>query len=287
MRIIDAHCHAWETWPYQPQVPDPITRGRIEQLIHEMDQLQVDKALVVCAQIQHNPRNNAYIAQQVHHFPQRLLQLLDLDSEWSDGYHLPGSLGRLRGILGEIRTLTDRKVAGFTHYLKQEDDGAWLFSEEGLEVFRYAEEHALLVSISSYPHQQAALRRLAQCCPSLTILCHHLGFYRYGKGNAEESLASILDSARLPNIYVKVSGFAYAAQLSWEYPYPEVVEVFNKLYDVFGPERLCWGSDYPVVRAFMTYRQSLEVVRTHCKFLGERELALILGGNLERLLRMD
>ena len=36
--IVDAHCHAWATWPYQPPVPDPESRGRIEQLLFEMDQ---------------------------------------------------------------------------------------------------------------------------------------------------------------------------------------------------------------------------------------------------------
>ena len=30
--IVDAHCHVWERWPYQPPVPDPDARARAEQL---------------------------------------------------------------------------------------------------------------------------------------------------------------------------------------------------------------------------------------------------------------
>ena len=29
--IIDAHCHAWTYWPYDPPVPDPESRGTIAQ----------------------------------------------------------------------------------------------------------------------------------------------------------------------------------------------------------------------------------------------------------------
>ena len=35
--IIDSHTHAWPRWPYQPPVPDDESRGKIEQLLHEMD----------------------------------------------------------------------------------------------------------------------------------------------------------------------------------------------------------------------------------------------------------
>ena len=49
--IVDSHCHAWRTWPYQPPVPDPEGRGTVEQLLFEMDGAGVDRAAVVCARI--------------------------------------------------------------------------------------------------------------------------------------------------------------------------------------------------------------------------------------------
>ena len=29
----DSHCHIWERWPYSPAVPDPTSRGTVEQLL--------------------------------------------------------------------------------------------------------------------------------------------------------------------------------------------------------------------------------------------------------------
>ena len=58
-------------------------------------------------------------------------------------------------------------------------------------------------------------------------------------------------------------------------------------YEHFGPYRMCWGSDYPVVRFFMTYRQALEAFRTHCTFVPEADKAWILGGTLAGLLARE
>jgi L-fuconolactonase len=276
--IIDSHCHAWETWPYRPAVPDPESRGRAEQLLHEMDAAGVDRAALVCAQIDHNPQNNAYISEMVHRYPGRLVQIADLDSEWSSTYHQPGAASRLREIAAKW------PLAGFTHYIKHEEDGAWLDSQEGQALFRAAAELHLFASLSCYPHQQAAIRRAAERFPQLPILCHHMGFVRRGQGSFEENLAEVLASARLPNISLKLSGFAYATQVQWEYPYEDVRPIVRAIYDAFGPRRLCWGSDYPVVRFYMTYRQSLEAFRTHCDFVPEAEKRLILGENIHRLL---
>ncbi len=276
--VVDSHCHAWTYWPYSPPVPDPRTCARVEQLLYEMDDCGVDQALVVCARIKHNPRNNEYIAAETALHPERLRQAADLDSEWSATYHRPGAARRLREMAARW------KIAAFTHYLRLEDDGAWLHSEEGLEVFKVAHELRLIASLACYPHQHAAVRRAAERVPQVPILIHHLGLVHLGNLSVGENLHQVLLSARLPNIYLKVSGFGYPAEQAWEYPYPAARETLRIEYEHFGPRRLCWGSDYPVVRYFMTYRQSLEVLRRHCDFIPAQEMGWITGGNLAALL---
>jgi L-fuconolactonase len=278
MTLIDSHCHAWAHWPYQAPVPDPEHRGRVEQLLHEMDANGVDRAVVICAQIEYNPENNAYVAEAAARYPSRLHPFSDVDCSWSSTYHQPGAADRLRGI-------TERwPIAGFTHYLDREDDGSWLYSEEGLAFFRVAEERGLIASIACQPHQQPAIRRVAERFPSVPILCHHLGLPGAGGGPDQEGLREVLASARLPNIYIKLSGFAYAAQVKWEYPYSDVQWIVRAEYEHFGPYRMCWGSDYPVVRFYMTYRQALEAFRIHCTFVPPADKEWILGGTLEHLL---
>src|ERR671917_398603 len=123
--IVDSHCHAWHTWPYQPPVPDPAGRAVVEQLLFEMDSNGVDRAVVVCARIDHNPDNNEYVAEAVRRHPDRLYQLADVDCRWTDTYQRPGAADRLAA------AVRAHGLRGFTHYVAQDDDGAWYDSDEG------------------------------------------------------------------------------------------------------------------------------------------------------------
>lgn len=276
--IIDSHCHAWARWPYQPPVPDPDTRGRIEQLLFEMDQNGVDRAVLVCARIDHNPDNNEYVAEYVRAQPERLHQFADVDCSWWPTYHTPGAARRL------AETADALPIAGFTHYLDGKDDGSWLYSDEGLAFFREAVERKLIASISCQPHHHAALRRVAQAFPSLPILVHHLGMVKVADPPPRTGLREVLASASLPNMYLKFSGFYYMTETKWDFPFTDTMWVVRALYEHYGPYRMCWGSDYPVVRPNMTYRQAIEALRTHCTFIPDADKAWILGKTLARLL---
>jgi L-fuconolactonase len=273
--ILDSHCHAWRVWPYPPLVPDETSRGTIDQLIYQMDGHGVDQAAVVCAAIENNPDNVEYVSFARSRYPGRILVVADLDCTWHETYHRAGSADRLRA-------LADRyQLAGFTHYLGSDNDG-WLASDEAEELFTAAEERALLVSLAGGPAWQADLRSLARRHPDVPVLCHHLGGVSASPDPA--GLQALTESASCPNIYVKVSGFHYASARGWDYPWPDAVQLFRQIFEAFGPERLCWASDFPASTRHCTYRQSLEVVRTHCSFLGPDDLSQILGGTLRRIL---
>ncbi len=278
--IVDSHCHAWERWPYEPSVPDHESRSAVEQLLYEMDLSGVDQATIVCAAIDHNPQNNTYVGRVVSEHPERLHQIADLDCHWSDTYHSAGAADRLR-------ELCDRfPIKGFTHYVRGDDDG-WLTSDDGLAMFAVATERGLLASIAAPPGWQRSLRAVAQRFESLPILCHHLAGLRPTDEHLHSSLREVMASAASPNILVKLSGFRYAAALPYDYPYSDVEWIIRTLYETFGPRRLCWGSNFPVERPFTTYRQTIEVLRTHSPFISDDDADLILGRTLAELLSGD
>ena len=270
--IVDSHSHAWSYWPYQPVVPDPESRGIVEQLLWEMDRNHVQRAVIVCAGIDHNEDNNNYVFDAVRRFPDRLIQFADVDCSWSKNYHLAGGSDRL------LEATKRYNLKGFTHYLKS--DVEWFESKEGNSFFKVAAEQNLIVSLALGSIWQESLRTLARRYSSVNFLCHHMAGARAGDDNLDE----ILRSAEVDNIYIKLSGFHYVSRRSWDYPYPDVNPIVRKIYSYFGGERLCWGSDYPVVRFNMTYRHALESFTTHCPFIGEADKIKILGGNMDRLL---
>jgi L-fuconolactonase len=275
--ILDSHCHAWRRWPYSPLVPDEDTRGTVDQLLHEMDLNGVARALVVCAAIENNPDNIEYAAFARERHPDRLHLVADLDCRWSSTYHEPGSADRLRA-LAERYELT-----GFTHYLDDQNDG-WLRSDEADELFELAAERRLIVSLGAAPSWQADLRLLAGRHPSVPVLCHSLGGVQAGDGVDSPELAEVLASAAVPSIYLKVAGLHYCSAQGWNHPWPDAIAALARLFDAYGPYRLCWGSDFPASTRYCTFRQSLEAVRTHCPFFTPEDRRLVLGETLLHVL---
>ncbi len=275
--IIDAHCHAWEIWPYQPAVPDPGQRARAERLLWEMDQAGVARAVLIAAGIDHNPRNNAYAAACAQSSAGRLSAFPAVDCRWEATHHTPGADQRLRAVALEF------DPAGFTHYLHEEADPAWLLSPDGLAFFAVAEELNLIVSLACGPLQIPTVTVLAERFPATPFLIHHLGRVKVEPFD-DHALQALLAAARAPNIHVKLSGFGYALSDGWDFPCRVTQPLVKALYDAYGPHRLCWGSDYPVSQRHMTYRQTLEIVRAHCHFIPAGDMHQVLGGTMASLL---
>jgi predicted TIM-barrel fold metal-dependent hydrolase len=272
--ILDGHCHAWLRWPYPPPVPDEAQRGTIDQLLYEMDANGVAQAMVVCAAIGANGDNLDYVASARESHRDRLHVVADLDCTWSSSYHQPGSADRLRA-------LDDRyELVGFTHYLRERNDG-WLLSDEADALFAAASQRGLLASFAVGPAWQADLRLIARRHADVPVLCHHLGDLRAGD---HAGLEEVVASAVVPSIYVKASGFHYVSERGWDHPWPDALFVLQRIFDAYGPSRLCWGSDFPASKRFCTFRQSLEAVRSHCGFLTAEDLRLVLGGTLQAVL---
>ena len=274
--IIDCHTHAWAYWPYTPTVPDPDSRGRIEQLLWEMDRNQVDQAVLVCANLEHNLDNNDYVAECVQRYPDRIIQFADVDCSWSSTYHTTGAADRL------AEAAEKYQLKGYTHYLGKVDD--WFESQEGQKFIEKTVELDLVASLAFMSEWHAPLRRIAKQYPTLKIMGHHMAGTRASEKPPHPNFQEVLKSAEVPNIYLKFSGFAYVSQVEWDYPYSDTYWMVRELYKHYGPDRLCWASDYPPVLWYMTYKQSLEALRTHCPFIPEEHTRRILGANMESLL---
>ena len=83
---------------------------------------------------------------------------------------------------------------------------------------------------------------------------------------------------------MKIPGFHYNNSDKFNFPYPESQILFQRIFEAFGASRLFWGSDFPASRDFLTYGQSLDVLREHCDFMSDSEMNRILGENLNELL---
>lgn len=277
---IDSHTHAWLRWPYSETVVDAGTRAGAEHLLEQMDENDVSRALIVCADIgpDENRPNHRFAQKARENFPGRFELVAELDSFWAPHHHRPGAPDRLDRALSEAPD-----AVGITHYATGPNDG-WFNTAEARLVFERLADRRMLASIAVPPNWLDDLFELAALVPGVNILLHHSGGYALGPG-LEDDLTTVCRGASLPNVFVKASGFHYIESARpWNFPFREVHESFRTILHAYGPDRLAWGSDFPASIGRVTYRQSIEMVLTAVSDLDDASRDAIFGGTMARLL---
>ena len=74
----------------------------------------------------------------------------------------------------------------------------------------------------------------------------------------------LMDMARYPHVYVKISHTWSISQQG--YPWADTHAMVEEVYQAFGPQRIMWGTDWPVCLSKARYDQALTVVRDEMKF---------------------
>lgn len=272
--IVDAHCHAWHRWPYASAPPaGGAAAGALQDVLAANG---VDRAVIVAAQIGHgdarteNLDNNDDVSEAVHAHPDRLGMFADVDSRWSGSYHRPGAAGRLEREVSRLGT------RGFTHYLADDDDG-WFATAEAAAFFATAERLGLVASLHAPPPWHPALAALAARHPDLTMLLHHQGLAR-----TDEEVDALIALAAHPRIGVKVSGFRYVSAEAW--PHADTRTRLQRIARAYGPERLAWGSDWPVSTQHHSYADTIALADDALGFLDPSERERVFGGTILSLL---
>lgn len=94
------------------------------------------------------------------------------------------------------------------------------------------------------------------------------------------------DLIKKGNIYLELA-YPISRGRVEDYPYPISQKAIKKLYDTFGPQRLVWGSDFPMVERYCTYSQSLNYLKDYCDFIPQEDMELILGRNIQAIFSME
>ena len=93
---------------------------------------------------------------------------------------------------------------------------------------------------------------------------------------------NITELAKRPNVFCKVSGMVTEADFKTWTP-EQLRPYFNVVLEAFGPERLMFGSDWPVCLVAAGYGEWLQTVKGFISGLSENEQKMILGGTAQRV----
>jgi L-fuconolactonase len=109
----------------------------------------------------------------------------------------------------------------------------------------------------AWPRHLAATADLAAALGDLQIVVDHLGKPPYGSADWERWRATLGEVAARPNTVAQVSGLQVPGR---PFTVDEVRPAWEAALELFGPQRLMWGSDWPLTVLTGGYVQAWEVM---------------------------
>lgn len=123
---------------------------------------------------------------------------------------------------------------------------------------------------------------LADACPDTTLILDHCGVPDIAGGGLDPWREDIRRLSERPNVSCKLSGIlAYCAP---ENATLEAIRPYvDHVLETFGPDRMVWGSDWPVVDMAHGLRDWLAVTRQILGALGDAEATAIAQTTARRV----
>ena len=132
------------------------------------------------------------------------------------------------------------------------------------------------------PQHLRALTAFAGRYPDLPIVIDHGAKPRIAAGEIATWREALAELAALANVSCKLSGLLTEAG---ERRDAEAIRPYaNALLELFGPERLIWGSDWPVLRLGGSYEDWLAMCRA---FVPPDHHNAVFGRNAARFYKLD
>jgi L-fuconolactonase len=180
----------------------------------------------------------------------------------------------------------DPKFKGLRPMLQDLPDDTWIANPDLTPAVEALIELDLAFDALIYTRHVDAFETFATRFPKLRIVVDHGAKppIRDGMRGWQSWADGITRLARLPHVHCKLSGLATEASLDWTeatlQPY------VDHLLQSFGPSRLMWGSDWPVLNLNGDYLLWHSVANTLLAGLSDVEREAVFGANATAFYRL-
>lgn len=181
-------------------------------------------------------------------------------------------IARLRELPGGDR------LVGVRHLVQDEPDPEWLRRPDVRRGLRAAGEAGLACDLLVRPAQLPAAVRTTGELSEVRFILDHGGKPAIAEGGFEPWASLIAELAARPHVACKLSGLVTEAGPGWSPG--QIAPYADQLLGCFGPDRLIFGSDWPVCTLAASYGQVLALARELLAArLGPAGTAAVLAGN--------
>ena len=171
-----------------------------------------------------------------------------------------------------------KSVKGFRHVVQGEPDPNFVLRPDFTKGIFALHKYNFTYDILVFPHQLGSVLELVSLFGNQKFVINHIAKPYIKDGFFDGWALLMKEIAKHENVYCKMSGMITEADFNtWTpeqiHPYMDVV------LEAFGPERVMYGSDWPVCLVAGNYGQVKGLVTDFISKLSPDEQAVIMGKN--------
>lgn len=146
-------------------------------------------------------------------------------------------------------------------------------------------ENGLTFDLCGSPTELRDAAKLVDACPGTSFILDHCGNADVKSKDRTAWKADMAEIAKRATVVCKVSGIvASAAGTNWK---PEdLAPIVNHVLDVFGPDRVMFGGDWPVCTLGATFREWVDALKSIVKERSEAQQQKLFHDNAMRVYRL-
>jgi len=265
-RIIDSHVHVWKhdpEYPFAPGANVPARDATPEMLLALMKANGVAKTVII--QVIHYKYDNRYALAVLKQYPETfrgVCRVDPLDPAAPD----------------HLSYWTEQGFHGVRISPAGDASGDWFRGALMPPLWKRCEELKVPMTVLAPITRMPDVARLMDRTPDLTLVIDHMADCPIDQ---PEQLEKLIALERYPNVFVKIS---HTWSISKQpYPWLDAQQYVKRLYDAYGPRRLMWATDWPILETWTTYDKALSVVRDEMKFLNAEDEEWMLSRTIERV----
>jgi L-fuconolactonase len=192
---------------------------------------------------------------------------------------------RVRAYLDDLVRISPL-VRGVRRITQGEADPAFCLRPDFIAGVQQLADYGLSCDLCIYHPQLGPTIELVRQCPDVQFMLDHIAKPGIAAGALEPWQAQLAELAALPNVWCKLSGVVTEADhAGWTID--QIAPYLRHALDVFGPERVAFGSDWPVALLASDYRRWVAALESLTAYLDPQAQAQLWAGNAQRFYRIE
>jgi L-fuconolactonase len=166
------------------------------------------------------------------------------------------------------------KFKGVRHLVESEPADDWLSQPIVLQGLQALADRQLTYDLLVHTRHLSTVHTVAEKCPGLRLVIDHMAKPAIARDEFDQWEKTFRPLANFANMHCKLSGLVTEA--NWNtWTTDDLRPYIDCALESFGPDRLMFGSDYPVCLLAATYERVFDSFQEALKDLNESDRAMI------------